>query len=108
MSHPCGICMGPSTGVMCESCGRSYDRFAHDEASVQTAMEWAARRALRLAGSARVRHRGLVTIVVDADEIAMLHDRVSAGCEASEEQRWDDLLAKVERARDLLAEKEAR
>lgn len=69
-------------------------------------MEWAARRALRLQGSARVRHRGLATIVVDADELAMLHDRVSAGAEVSEEQGWDDLLAKIERARDLLKEKQ--
>ena len=52
--------------------------------------------AWRLTG---LRARGSsASIVVTADELVMLRDRVSAGAEVSEEPGWDALLAKVKAA----------
>lgn len=67
----CEICHAPNPrgSAMCPSCDRSYDRSAHREGTVYEAMLWAANRACRLRGSTRVRHRGLVTIVFDEDEL---------------------------------------
>jgi hypothetical protein len=43
----CDVC-GEVRGVpFCELCGRSYDRHAHSDGSVMTAMVWAPRRARR-------------------------------------------------------------
>jgi hypothetical protein len=51
----CDICLGPTSGyLMCKACGRSYDRYAHDDASIHAALVWAARRARRTQ-AARVR-----------------------------------------------------
>lgn len=83
--------------LMCDACSRSYDRYAHDDASVLRAMEWAADRAARIRGASR-RRGGTVAISFTPDEIVMLHDRVSAGAEVSEEPGWDDLLDKIEAA----------
>src|SRR5262249_51198931 len=102
----CIICHAPCAGTFCEPCGRSYDRSAHEEGTVYEAMRWAANRAVRMRGAIRRRSPGIAWIAVDSDEIKMLLDRLSAGWEESEESGWDELLSKVERARDLLAEDE--
>ena len=69
----CIICHEPSVGsLLCDACGRSYDRSAHAEGSVAEAMAWAANRAVRLRGSSRRSNKGMVVIKFDADELVML------------------------------------
>ena len=45
----------------------------------------------------------MVPLFVTADELRMLHDRVSTGVEMSEEKGWGELLTKVERAQVAVA-----
>lgn len=42
----CCICLGPGGNAqhLCDSCKRSYDRYAFDDGSVLAAMKWAAER----------------------------------------------------------------
>jgi DNA invertase Pin-like site-specific DNA recombinase len=46
--HLCQICQThPTSSVMCDPCGRSYDRTAFRDGSIIEAMAWAAQRARR-------------------------------------------------------------
>lgn len=90
----CDICHGPSRSLMCASCHRSYEIGAFRDASVHSAMMWAADRAVRMRGNTR-RRGSMIAISFTDDELVMLRDRISAGAEVSEEGGWSELLEKI-------------